>query len=1327
MPSYNLHGLESRTFQQLAQALAICEFGPGITVYGDGPDGGRDASYAGKLNYETLGNPWEGYTVIQAKFRQKPSGNPQVEGEWLRGQIDLEMAKFTGRPPKYKCPDFYLLITSVELTPVPDTGSDAKIRKHLSDYATSLPLKGWDVWDGVKLQRLLDKHGTVATKYGGFITAGDVLAAMQAHLEGLKPAFQTVMSDFLQSEVGGSDQYARLKEAGSAAERKTPLADVFVDLPTSIQSSLECPNEEVDELGRLPKGFVNQVIAAGGLKLDNESILSRCGTRGRDEDASPDTGRFVLIGGPGQGKSTLGQFICQLYRTAILKDRPPGEVGWEARSAMSAVIARCEKDALELPTARRFPVRIDLKSFAGDLAKERCTSLIDYIARHIDKRSGQTVDRDDLHRWLGAYPWLLVLDGLDEVPASSNRDDVLEQIQAFGAQCATRSADILIIATSRPQGYGEAFERHLYCHNYLLPLSTLRALHYARGLTDACYAHDVQLKTDIMDRLTTAAGRPTTSRLMRSPLQVTILTILAELRGELPHDRWQLFQEYYQTICNRETQRNLDLSGTLREYDLEIAHIHQQSGLRLQIGNEVTGENDALLTRDEFTSIVSYCLRDRFEGNDLERDQVACKIIDAALQRLVFLVSPQGQGIGFEIRSLQEFMAARALMEGSDKEVCDRLHATAPYPYWRNVFLFAAGKCVRERRHLVENIIGLCHTLNTGQDDPALMATLAGSRLALDLLEDATFRALPKHARALAEIALKVLDLPDIGLHRTLGEVCRAQQGLGVIVASDLERRLSSETPYPYAAWNVVLSIIDGGPAWATDLANRYWPADFSKQSQLARRASTLGSSRWLGSRLPPILNHAGPDYLRKLRRPLARVEEDLPTWVQAAFALIAGSTAKYFPVRLRGGQGASLHLTFISITQTSPSPWNDFLQLTDPEPGWLLFIAAARFMKAPSKETLAEELIFLSKQVNEEHLRSWFSRHLPWPFAVCVSEAKSATDLQNLAERVLSGAFGSTDEWSAQEERWTSAGLTSDDIEKAVATDRGTFEFPWTEFEGSIEEASPESVCVPDAAIAELARIYQTADVTPRKKWLADLLVSNLEAVNFSSPVPQRLSTYLSPSMLLEMFETTSQGHDLVDLVLTLQVPERLSEDWIELFDHIGTRDEMLFASPAFAHSGLVRSIDEAYLCYPNRTGLMAWLEAVAFFREPVTIPSECLHFSDGDNLQVQRQKLVLRLAQGEPVRADFSLMVSKAAELLGSPAGRPAWRVLRILGKFRGEDWVGRFTIELMAKLNSMGEESMVEECVQSVAEWLGFRKSPLHDANAVKDLGLEGLGTE
>ena len=145
------------------------------------------------------------------------------------------------------------------------------------------------------------------------------------------------------------------------------------------------------------------------------------------------------------------------------------------------------------------------------------------------------------------------------------------------------------------------------------------------------------------------------------------------------------------------------------------------------------------------------------------------------------------------------------------------------------------------------------------------------------------------------------------------------------------------------------------------------------------------------------------------------------------------------------------------------------------------------------------------------------------------------------------------------------------------------------------------------------------------------------------------------------------------------------------------------------------------------NRSGLMAWLEAASFFGEPVAIPSERLNFSEGDSLQVHRQKLILRLAKGEPAKADFSLMVSKVAEVLRSPAGRSVWHVLRILEKFRGEDWVGKFTIELMAKLNSMGEQSLVEECVQSVVEWLGFRKSPLHDARAVRGLGLEGLSAE
>jgi hypothetical protein len=211
------------------------------------------------------------------------------------------------------------------------------------------------------------------------------------------------------------------------------------------------------------------------------------------------------------------------------------------------------------------------------------------------------------------------------------------------------------------------------------------------------------------------------------------------------------------------------------------------------------------------------------------------------------------------------------------------------------------------------------------------------------------------------------------------------------------------------------------------------------------------------------------------------------------------------------------------------------------------------------------------------------------------------------------------------------------------------------------------------------------------------------------------------------EVLDTETPVPGLVDLVLSLQVPERLSEDWIEFFDEIGAHDNMVYASPVFAESGLSQSIAEAYLRYPNRTGLMAWLEAASYFRELPSIPSEHLNFSEGDSLQVQRRKLVLRLARGQPARDNFSILVGKAAEVLAFCPNRSTWRVLRMLAKFRGEDWVGRFTIELMAKLNSMGEQSLVDDCVQSVVEWLSFRKSPLHDASAVKSLGLEGLSAE
>jgi hypothetical protein len=85
---YDLTGLGELEFEDLTQALALRVLGPGVQVFGDGPDGGREATFEGRLRYPDPDpdGPWDGYGVLQAKFKHQPLGaNP--DATWLRARI----------------------------------------------------------------------------------------------------------------------------------------------------------------------------------------------------------------------------------------------------------------------------------------------------------------------------------------------------------------------------------------------------------------------------------------------------------------------------------------------------------------------------------------------------------------------------------------------------------------------------------------------------------------------------------------------------------------------------------------------------------------------------------------------------------------------------------------------------------------------------------------------------------------------------------------------------------------------------------------------------------------------------------------------------------------------------------------------------------------------------------------------------------------------------------------------------------------------------------------------------------------------------------------
>jgi hypothetical protein len=498
-------------------------------------------------------------------------------------------------------------------------------------------------------------------------------------------------------------------------------------------------------------------------------------------------------------------------------------------------------------------------------------------------RTRRTVTADNLRKWLGVYPWLLVLDGLDEVPVTSNRAQILEQIADFWSDVAVLDADVCIIATTRPQGYNEDFAPRYYQHRYLAPLSDARALMYAKRLVVARYGADPVRSARIIQRLTEACREPAVSHLMRSPLQVTIMTALVDRVGQPPRERWRLFQQYYTTIYEREIERAIPTSQILVQQRSAIHTIHSHVGLLLQSETEKASGKDLRLTAARFRHIVQLYLQDEgYTGDDLIK--LVNAITTAALHRLVFLVGLEEDRVGFELRSFQEFMAAEAIADGMDPQVRERLVMIAPLPYWRNVVVFVAGKCFAERPHLRDMIVTICEQLDDPTDDPLAGGIRAGARLALDLLVEGIAATTPRYARSLARIAVQLAEIPDVQANTRLAAVY--EPSFDLVFRKQLEQQLA----YPHheqclGAWALLLALIERQISWAEQLATTHWPADVAKQCQLLRLTNGRINQPWLLSKLIELIPNSSLSSLQGISwdAQVAHREVEVPAWLDAA------------------------------------------------------------------------------------------------------------------------------------------------------------------------------------------------------------------------------------------------------------------------------------------------------------------------------------------------------------------------------------------------------------------------------------------------------------
>lgn len=726
---YDLDRLGSREFEHMVQALAMAELGNGLSQFGDGRDGGREATFDGPVNFPVgrAEQLWDGYGVVQAKHRQSPvlRNNP----EWLMGEIEKEIKGWEKRRDRGKgrIPEYLLVVSNVKLSPGEGEGRD-----HFDDEFTKkarrLNLKGWHVWSYTELRALLDKHAGIRQRYNAYIVSGDILEALADHVGIASTAdIGRKLSTHAATQLV-SKQWLRLGQAGYDGTAKLSLSRVAMDLPAVSHPAV------ADEPA-VPQQIARAIIKAGD----------------RPHRLTGDDSGFLLIAGPGQGKSTITQLVAHAYRLALHDgaDLPVAQ----ARVAAS-MRARLSDVGIPAPALHRWPAYVELAAFAEQVAGDERLSLVRYIASTIEV-DGQPLKANQLLAWLKAWPWTLILDGLDEVPSVEVRERVLNAVNQFLIEAASHDADVFVIATTRPQGYNDEFQEVFRPAQYrLTPLSPEVAFEYGSLLVkQRLDGDDPDMAKHVRSRIAEAVRAPHTRELMTTPLQVTIMCAIAERSDQMPQTNYELLDTYYSTVFARERGTKAKRDGRLmNQYAEVINEVHEAVALQLQAGAQTPRSVESLISEAGLRAIIEERLRAR------EVDEAAARaddLVRIATDRLVLLVPRRTGQFGFEVRYLQEYMAARAIASGDDAHVLDRLDSLLPSAYWKFVWLLAAEWVSQHRQHLREVFVGRVQARNT--ESVFALVTLPGSRAAVELLSDGWGATEPGLRRRLIETALELL------------------------------------------------------------------------------------------------------------------------------------------------------------------------------------------------------------------------------------------------------------------------------------------------------------------------------------------------------------------------------------------------------------------------------------------------------------------------------------------------------------------------------------------------------------------------------------------
>ena len=793
--TYPFEQFSHAAFQQFTCALFAAVFGPVLEPMGPGSDGGRDLftrdalRWGGSEHFPAF--DWHGYSVVQVKQKERLE-KPYQDANWLIAEIRSELDDWDGgTDSRTPVPDQILFVTNVPLSAKPGTGGIDKVSQEIQTYLAAKReakspmgrVRDVRVWSRYMLDALVGAHESVRHEFVGLLTVGDVLSLL-AQVSGELP--QSEIEPALRAHARRAlldESWVYFREAGGNAGERTPVSDVVVDLPVVSH-------------------------ATGARSTILQAVLERAAMNLRiAAPYVPNPRHLVVAGAPGNGKTTISQFIAQTFRSSFLFD---DSLVPQYRTVVEGTNTALQRLGQHRPGQRRWPIRIDLAKYVQEGRHQ--TRFLRSIAELISAQSDSgAITATNIYGWMRAWPWLVVFDGLDEVANAATRNALIAEIEGFVASVDEQNADVLVVVTTRPSGYDDELDPLQFERLDLDYLSLKEAIRYGELVTRTRLSSDRMTADHVVGGLRAASKDPNLQLLMRTPLQVAILSIILE-GGQPPADRYGLFWDYYGTVLKRERGKPTGFAQVLKKHANVVTRLHERVGFLLQAHSEIAEGSSATIRPSELERLLRDDLTERgfdLEGNDLD---LLDEVNEAGTKRLLLLAPKDGDNLGFDVRPMQELMAARHLTNGDDNATTTCLRRSAPSPHWRNTWLFAAGRIFGEDApHRQQNVLDLLSGLDTGAHSRLGSVNPVGPYLALELVGEGIAGSVPRMHADLLKKSLKILDQPFVSDSQLVAQIWvnearRSESSLGLIVGA-LEAAVAKSDAEARAALTVIRDI----------------------------------------------------------------------------------------------------------------------------------------------------------------------------------------------------------------------------------------------------------------------------------------------------------------------------------------------------------------------------------------------------------------------------------------------------------------------------------------------------------------------------------------